>query len=98
MVPLLLYFRRFLCSFLSSRITAAVQYLKTRSYMHVEASDPAPYHLRIHSSVLPISSQFRSELIALAWRCITRCVHFPFVLCSLRAPVCTWPFRSYPHS
>src|SRR5258705_7202842 len=53
MVPLLLYFRRYLCSFLSSRITAAVQYLKTRSYMHVESSDPVPYHLRIDSTVSP---------------------------------------------
>src|SRR5882762_6346469 len=45
--------------------------------MHVESSDPAPFHLRIHSPVLPSSPQFRSELIALTRRCITRCVRFP---------------------
>src|SRR5258706_15578558 len=55
--------------------------------------------------VFPISPQFESELIALARRCITLCVRFPFVLCLLRVPVRTRPFsspralrlRSLPH-
>src|SRR5258706_9459105 len=43
MFRFLLYFRSPLCS-LSSRVTTfAVQYI-ARSYMHVKASDPAPFH------------------------------------------------------
>src|SRR5258705_12245572 len=44
--------------------------------------------------VFPISPQFESELIALARRCITLCVRFPFVLCFLRVPMCIRPFSS----
>src|SRR5882762_5763711 len=76
--------------------------------MHVESSDPAPFHPRESSLQfpLPLSSDF--VVIALARRvhhssyrllsspCALRSVlcAFPFVLCSLRVPVCTRPFRS----
>src|SRR5882762_3596568 len=61
--------------------------------MHVESSDPAPFHPEYSVQFPP---QFRSELIALARRCITRCVRFPLVLCFLRVPVHTRPFCSPP--
>jgi len=62
--------------------------------MHVEPSDPAPYPLRIDSSVSPFPLSPDFVVIALARRCITRCVRFPFVLCFLRVPVCIRPFSS----
>src|SRR5882762_11213334 len=45
-------------------------------------------------SSFPLSSDL--IVIALARRCITLCVHFPFVSCFLRVPVHTRPSSSLP--
>jgi len=60
--------------------------------MHVESFDPRSFHPTEHSIRLPSSPSFDFVVIALARRCITLCVRFPFVLCSLRVPVRTRPF------
>src|SRR5258705_9812615 len=60
-------------------------------YLHSTRGRFTPQHTDL---VFPISPQFESELIALARRCITLCVRFPFVLCLLRVPVRTRPFGS----
>src|SRR5258705_13609704 len=60
-------------------------------YLHSTRGRFTPQHTDL---VFPISPQFESELIALARRCITLCVRFPFVLCLLRVPVRTRPFSS----
>src|SRR5258705_13955989 len=77
---------------LSKELLALPYSTQAHSYMHVEVSDPVPFHLANREPSSPYPPQFGFCLIALArWCIIPRCVHLSSP-CALHPALYAFPF------